>query len=240
MDVFATFNDLLLQAATGRQLHGPAAADHMVVDDVGSDSTASMLLQEVPRVVKAASRQLREKSVKTRVAALHCMRQLVTTLPGCLSDHVAALVPGVDKALKDNTSNHLRIEALVFLLRARLASAGCLPAARGCASQAGALSRSPQPPFAPGASPLTLTPPVSPSPTPAALAPAPRTALRPTSSTPQPHPTGPDPRPLTAHAHANAAVLHLGEPPLDPPTHRNAELPHHAAERAPPPGAVRS
>ena len=79
MDVFATFNDLLLQAATGRQLHGPAAADHMVVDDVGSDSTASMLLQEVPRVVKAASRQLREKSVKTRVAALHCMRQLVTT-----------------------------------------------------------------------------------------------------------------------------------------------------------------
>ena len=43
------------------------------------------------------------------------MRQLVTTLPGCLSDHVAALVPGVDKALKDNTSNHLRIEALVFL-----------------------------------------------------------------------------------------------------------------------------
>ena len=59
-------------------MHGPAAADHMVVDDVGSDSTASMLLQEVPRVVKAASRQLREKSVKTRVAALHCMRQLVT------------------------------------------------------------------------------------------------------------------------------------------------------------------
>ena len=242
MDVFATFNDLLLQAATGRQLHGPAAADHMVVDDVGSDSTASMLLQEVPRVVKAASRQLREKSVKTRVAALHCMRQLVTTLPGCLSDHVAALVPGVDKALKDNTSNHLRIEALVFL---QLVLASHPPAVFqphvGTLLKPVPLSRSPQPPFAPGASPLTLTPPVSTPPRPPQRSrsrfPAPPFVPPP----PLPSPTRPAriPRPLTAHAHANAVPrTSRGEPPLDPPTHRNAELPHHAAERAPPPGAV--
>ena len=32
---------------------------------------------EVPRVVKAISRQLKEKSVKTRVAAFNCTRQLV-------------------------------------------------------------------------------------------------------------------------------------------------------------------
>jgi hypothetical protein len=105
------------------------------------------------------------------------------------------------------------------------------------------LSRSPQPPFAPGASPLTLTPPVSTPPRPPQRSrsrfPAPPFVPPP----PLPSPTRPAriPRPLTAHAHANAVPrTSRGEPPLDPPTHRNAELPHHAAERAPPPGAVRS
>ena len=55
--------------------------------------------------MKAAAKQLKAKSTKTRIAAFHCLRQLVTTLPGCLAAHAATLVPGLDKALKDSSSN---------------------------------------------------------------------------------------------------------------------------------------
>ena len=68
--------------------------------------------------MKAAARQLNEKSVKTRIAAFNCLRQLATTLPGCLCDHAAIVIPGVERALKDASSNALRIETLLFLLEA--------------------------------------------------------------------------------------------------------------------------
>ena len=71
------------------------------------------------QVIKAAARQLKEKSTKTRIAAFHCLHQLVTTLPGCLTSHAATLAPGLQKALKDPTSNAMRIEALLFLQQVR-------------------------------------------------------------------------------------------------------------------------
>ena len=77
MDVFATFNDILLHVAAG------GSADAVVVDAMAVDSgngsartPAKMLRAEVPRVVKAVSKQLKEKSVKTRVASFNCLRQL--------------------------------------------------------------------------------------------------------------------------------------------------------------------
>eukprot|EP00967_Tisochrysis_lutea_P001738 scaffold2222_cov28-Tisochrysis_lutea.AAC.4 len=73
------------------------------------------LLVEVPRVVKAISRQLNEKTVKTRTAAFNCLRTLAASLPGCLGEHAPSLIPGVIKALKDASANPLRIEALSFL-----------------------------------------------------------------------------------------------------------------------------
>ena len=69
----------------------------------------------MPRFVKAAAKQLNEKSTKTRIAAFQSLRQLVSTLPGCLSSLASSIIGGVDKALKDGTSNSLRIEALLFL-----------------------------------------------------------------------------------------------------------------------------
>lgn len=113
MDIFATFNDLLHQVKRVGNAEGDVV-DAMVVDGASS-SNASMLTAEMPRFVKAAARQLKEKSQKTRIATFHCLRQLVDTLPGCLVDHAAIIVPGIDKALKDTTGNALRIEALLFL-----------------------------------------------------------------------------------------------------------------------------
>jgi cullin-associated NEDD8-dissociated protein 1 len=114
MDVFATFNDLMMQVAVTRSPEGEMGVDAMAVDDAGA-TAAALLLAEVPRVVKAAVRQLKEKSQKTRVAAFHCVRQLASTLPGCLEAHAASVLPGIAKALADVSSNTLRIEALTFL-----------------------------------------------------------------------------------------------------------------------------
>ena len=50
----------------------------MVVDSggCGGGSTTALLAAEVPKIVKAAARQLKEKSTKTRIAAFHCLRQV--------------------------------------------------------------------------------------------------------------------------------------------------------------------
>ena len=116
MDIFSTFSDLLHQVALtvrssdGTEGGGPQAE---VMPDSGTPT--GMLMERVPEIVKAACRQLKDKSLKTRIAAFSFMRQLLTTLPGCLEQHASALVPGIDKALKEAQSNNLRIESLLFL-----------------------------------------------------------------------------------------------------------------------------
>lgn len=121
LDIAATFNDLVSQVYTSSSsddspcIEVSSATDAM---DSGPRPCAALLDLEVPRIVKAASRQLKEKSPKTRIAVFHCLRQLVSTLPGCLVAHASTLVPGLEKALKDALSNPMRIEALLFLQQA--------------------------------------------------------------------------------------------------------------------------
>lgn len=83
-----------------------------------------LLKQEVPKIVKSINRQLREKSIKTKVrivdifcgllvlwsllykcliclqvGAFSVLRELVVVLPDCLADHIGSLIPGIEKAL---------------------------------------------------------------------------------------------------------------------------------------------
>ncbi|CAE6064044.1 unnamed protein product [Arabidopsis arenosa] len=74
-----------------------------------------LLKQEVSKIVKSINRQLREKSVKTKVGAFSVLRELVVVLPDCLADHIGSLVPGIERALNDKSStSNLKIETLVF------------------------------------------------------------------------------------------------------------------------------
>ncbi|KAG8058205.1 hypothetical protein GUJ93_ZPchr0002g23195, partial [Zizania palustris] len=105
MDIFNTFIELLRQ--TGNMTKGQG--------DIDESSPRSLLKQEVPKVVKSINRQLREKSIKTKVGAFSVLKELVVVLPDCLSDHIESLVPGIEKALNDKSStSNLKIEALVF------------------------------------------------------------------------------------------------------------------------------
>uniref|UniRef100_A0A0E0G1V4 Cullin-associated NEDD8-dissociated protein 1 n=1 Tax=Oryza nivara TaxID=4536 RepID=A0A0E0G1V4_ORYNI len=103
MDIFNTFIELLRQ--TGNMTKGQG--------DI--DDPRWLLKQEVPKVVKSINRQLREKSIKTKVGAFSVLKELVVVLPDCLADHIGSLVPGIEKALNDKSStSNLKIEALVF------------------------------------------------------------------------------------------------------------------------------
>ncbi|KAF7013208.1 hypothetical protein CFC21_027317 [Triticum aestivum] len=105
MDIFNTFIELLRQ--TGNVTKGQG--------DIDESSPRWLLKQEVPKVVKSINRQLREKSVKTKVGAFSVLKELVVVLPDCLADQFGSLVPGIEKALNDKSStSNLKIEALAF------------------------------------------------------------------------------------------------------------------------------
>jgi len=103
LDVFSTFVDLLKQ--TGQ------------VTRRNPDSKSLASLRElVPKVVAGVTKQLKEKSVKTRSGAFALLRELVVVLPGALTDHIASLVSGIQFSLGDkNSHSNLKIEALIFL-----------------------------------------------------------------------------------------------------------------------------
>ncbi|KAK1577329.1 hypothetical protein Q3G72_020732 [Acer saccharum] len=64
-----------------------------------------LLKQEVPKIVKSINRQLREKSIKTKVVAFSVLRELVVVLPDNLANHIGSLIPGIEKALNVNKNS---------------------------------------------------------------------------------------------------------------------------------------
>ncbi|XP_044039312.1 cullin-associated NEDD8-dissociated protein 2 [Siniperca chuatsi] len=114
-DVFAAFSTLLRQTRVGSSHHGLITA--------GSDSGVSreeepavaMLKTQVPVIVKALHRQLKEKSIKSRQGCFCLLSELAHTVPGALEQHIPALIPGIVFSLTDkSTSSTMRIDALSF------------------------------------------------------------------------------------------------------------------------------
>lgn len=58
-----------------------------------------LLQQQVPNIVKALHRHLREKSIKTRQGSFAVLTELVNVLPNALSDHIPSLIPGIQFSL---------------------------------------------------------------------------------------------------------------------------------------------
>jgi cullin-associated NEDD8-dissociated protein 1 len=89
---------------------------------VGSDNIheeegpLKMLQTQIPDVVKAVHRQLKEKSIKTRQGCFSLLTELVLVLPGALDQHLSNLMPGVQYSLGDkNSSSNMKIDTLAFL-----------------------------------------------------------------------------------------------------------------------------
>ncbi|KAK7091549.1 cullin-associated NEDD8-dissociated protein 1-like isoform X2 [Littorina saxatilis] len=75
-----------------------------------------MLQTQIPDIVRAIHKQLKEKSIKTRQGCFSLLTELVLVLPGALSDHFGVLVPGIQYSLGDkNSSSNMKIDTLSFL-----------------------------------------------------------------------------------------------------------------------------
>uniref|UniRef100_A0AAR2IKA1 TOG domain-containing protein n=1 Tax=Pygocentrus nattereri TaxID=42514 RepID=A0AAR2IKA1_PYGNA len=71
---------------------------------------------QVPMIVKALHKQMKEKSVKTRQCCFNMLTELVNVLPGALTQHIPVLVPGIIFSLNDkSSSSNLKIDALSCL-----------------------------------------------------------------------------------------------------------------------------
>ena len=59
------------------------------------EGPASKLMSQVPAIVKALHKLLKDRSVKTRQGCFHILTELIIVLPGALSQHIPALIPGI-------------------------------------------------------------------------------------------------------------------------------------------------
>ncbi|KAM6980352.1 cullin-associated NEDD8-dissociated protein 2 [Aplochiton taeniatus] len=107
-DIMAAFVTLLKQTRPVQQSG--------ILSGATEEPAVSMLKKQVPAVVKALHKQLREKSIKSRQGCFCLLTELANILPGALGEHIPALIPGVVYSLTDrSTSSNMKIDALSFL-----------------------------------------------------------------------------------------------------------------------------
>ena len=58
-----------------------------------------MLQQQIPHIMRAVHKQLKEKNIKTRQGCFALLTELTNVLSGALSNHIAAVVPGIQFSL---------------------------------------------------------------------------------------------------------------------------------------------
>ena len=63
-------------------------------------NTALLILYlQVPNIVKAIHRQMKEKSIKTRQGCFALLTELIIVLPGALATHMDQIIPGIQFSL---------------------------------------------------------------------------------------------------------------------------------------------
>uniref|UniRef100_A0A4W4GM61 TATA-binding protein interacting (TIP20) domain-containing protein n=1 Tax=Electrophorus electricus TaxID=8005 RepID=A0A4W4GM61_ELEEL len=109
-DVFHAYLSLLKQTRPAQSwLCDPDAMEQ-------GETPLTMLQSQVPMIVKALHKQMKEKSVKTRQCCFNMLTELVNVLPGALTQHIPVLIPGIIFSLNDkSSSSNLKIDALSCL-----------------------------------------------------------------------------------------------------------------------------
>uniref|UniRef100_A0A8C8EIE9 TATA-binding protein interacting (TIP20) domain-containing protein n=1 Tax=Oncorhynchus tshawytscha TaxID=74940 RepID=A0A8C8EIE9_ONCTS len=87
-DIFVAFVALLKQTRPSQGLITTATEP-----GVQEDPAITLLKKQVPTVVKALHKQLKEKSMKSRQGCFSLLTELANVLPGALGKHIPALIP---------------------------------------------------------------------------------------------------------------------------------------------------
>lgn len=109
-DIFHAYVALLRQTKpTTVTAFGPESMEHEEVP-------VSMLQAQVPSVVRALQSQIRDKSIKTRQDCFNLLKELVSVLPGAMSNHMPVIIAGIQYSLGDKNSNsNMKIDTLTFV-----------------------------------------------------------------------------------------------------------------------------
>uniref|UniRef100_A0A2I2YMU4 Cullin associated and neddylation dissociated 2 (putative) n=1 Tax=Gorilla gorilla gorilla TaxID=9595 RepID=A0A2I2YMU4_GORGO len=109
-DVFTAYIVLL------RQTRPPKGWLEAMEEPTQTGSNLHMLRGQVPLVVKALQRQLKDRSVRARQGCFSLLTELAGVLPGSLAEHMPVLVSGIIFSLADRSSSStIRMDALAFL-----------------------------------------------------------------------------------------------------------------------------
>nr|KAF6420044.1 putative cullin associated and neddylation dissociated 2 (putative) [Molossus molossus] len=109
-DVFGAYIVLL------RQTRPPKGWVEAVEKPNQTGSNLHMLREQVPFVIKALQRQLKDRNVRARQGCFSLLTELAGILPGSLAEHMPVLVAGIVFSLADRSSSStIRMDALAFL-----------------------------------------------------------------------------------------------------------------------------
>ncbi|XP_068838714.1 cullin-associated NEDD8-dissociated protein 2 isoform X3 [Capricornis sumatraensis] len=109
-DVFGAYIVLL------RQTRPPKGWMEVMEEPTQTGSNLQMLRGQVPLVMKALQRQLKDRSVRARQGCFSLLTELAGVLPGSLAEHMPVLVAGIVFSLADRSSSStIRMDALAFL-----------------------------------------------------------------------------------------------------------------------------
>ncbi|XP_011839001.1 PREDICTED: cullin-associated NEDD8-dissociated protein 2 isoform X2 [Mandrillus leucophaeus] len=109
-DVFTAYIVLL------RQTQPPKGWLEAMEEPTQTGSNLHMLRGQVPLVVKALQRQLKDRSIRARQGCFSLLTELAGVLPGSLAEHMPVLVSGIIFSLADRSSSStIRMDALAFL-----------------------------------------------------------------------------------------------------------------------------
>ncbi|CAG2112251.1 unnamed protein product [Medioppia subpectinata] len=113
VDIFNAYIALLKQTRTVVGSGGTGGCDNSLEY---SNNISTIVREQVPSIVKSLHKQLREKSIKTRQSCFSLLSELVSVLPGALTEHISNLIPGVLYSLSDkNSSSNMKIDTLAFV-----------------------------------------------------------------------------------------------------------------------------
>ncbi|KAM6161530.1 cullin-associated NEDD8-dissociated protein 2 isoform 2-T2 [Erethizon dorsatum] len=109
-DVFAAYIMLL------RQIRPPQGWLEAVEEPTATGSSLQVLRGQVPLVIKALQRQLKDRSARVRQGCFSLLAELAGILPGSLAEYMPVLVSGIVFSLADRSSSStIRMDALNFL-----------------------------------------------------------------------------------------------------------------------------
>jgi len=110
-DIFHAYQALLRSTKPSAQVpsHDPNSME-------AEEGPVSLLQGQVPNIVRALHRQMKEKSIKTRQGCFSLLTELILVLPGALATHMPQLVPGIQFSLGNNQNNsNMKIDTLSFI-----------------------------------------------------------------------------------------------------------------------------